>query len=337
MDRIAFIIGETYIYWQSIILMLASAAAVFLFLALYIGKSGNAVAAAITVPLALISALVLSRLTHWYCQATAYESFSAAMTDWSAGSFALMGVFAGCLLTACLLRLLRIVKNLPEILDCMVIAGAAGIAVGRLAFLYSPSDRGMILENITTLPLAYPVVNAVTGAVEYRLATFMLQAIVAGGIFLVLLVVWLAGQRSRKLPDGDITLRFLVAYGAAQALLDSTRYDSLFLRSNGFVSAVQILGLVAIVLAIVLFSVRMVKSCGFKGWHIALWVAELATLGGAGYMEYYVQRHGDKAFAAYSIMGACLVGTILLTALIRRMGLPPLKKSESEKTTLLNL
>lgn len=328
MDKIAFIIGETFIYWQSLILMLGAATAVFMFAGLYIGKSGNIVGTAVAVPVALVSSLLLSRLTHWYCQSTAYTSFSAAMTDWSAGSYALMGVFAGCLLTACLLRLVRVVKNLPEMLDCMVLAGAAGIAVGRLSFLYSASDRGMILENITTLPLAYPVVNTVTGAVEYRLATFMLQAIVTSGIFLVLLLVWLAGQRSKKLPVGDVTLRFLLVYGAAQALFDSTRYDSLFLRSNGFVSAVQILGLVAIVTVIVIFSVRMVKNNGFKGWYIALWVAELATLGGAGYMEYYVQRHGDQATTAYSIMAACLIGTVLLSALIRRLSLPAPRKEE---------
>ena len=329
MDRIAFIIGETYVYWQSIILLCGAALAAMLFLALYIGKSGKVLTAFLTVPAAMVISLALARICHWYCQATAYESFSAAMTDWSAGSFALMGVFAGCLLIACLLRLVRLTKNLPQMLDCMVLAGAAGIAVGRLAFLYSPADRGMILENIQSLPLAYPVVNAVTGAVEYRLATFMLQSVAAGCIFLVLLVVWLVGLRTKKLPDGDVTLRFMVVYGATQALLDSTRYDSLFLRSNGFVSAVQIIGLLAIVLAIVLFSVRMVKNRGFKGWFVALWVAELATLGGAGYMEYYVQRHGDQALTAYSIMGACLAGTILVTALIRRLGLPHFIKADS--------
>lgn len=328
MGKIAFIIGESFIYWQSLILMLGAATAIFLFLALYIGKSGNAAAAAVTVPLALITSLLLARLCHWYCQATAYESFSEAMTDWSTGNFALMGVFGGCLLTACLLRLLGLVKKLPEMLDCMALAGAAGIAVGRLSFLYSSADRGMILENITALPMAYPVVNGVTGAVEYRLATFMLQSITAGAIFLVLLAVWLVGRRSKKLPDGDVALCFLLMYGATQALFDSTRYDSLFLRSNGFVSAVQILGLVAIVVVSVIFSVRMVKHGGFKGWHVALWVAELATLGGAGYMEYYVQRHGDRAAIAYSIMGTCLVGTMLLVILVCRLGIPDQSKKQ---------
>ena len=41
MERIAFIIGETFIYWSSIILVFAAVTAVCLFLALYIGKSRN--------------------------------------------------------------------------------------------------------------------------------------------------------------------------------------------------------------------------------------------------------------------------------------------------------
>ena len=328
MEKIAFIIGQTYIYWQSVILMLAALTAMLMFLGLYIGKTGNAAGAFVTVPLAMAAGLVISRIVHWYCQTAAYPSFTAALTQWNSGGFALVGVFAGCLLTACLLRLVRIVKNLPQMLDCMVISGAAGIAVGRLACLYSAADRGMLLTEITTLPFAYPVINAVTGQPEYRLATFMIQAIAAAAICLVLLICWLVGQRSKKLADGDITLCFLLVYGAAQAILDSTRYDSLFMRSNGFVSVVQILGLLAMVLVIVLFSVRMVKHRGWHWWFIAMWVAELASLGGAGYMEYYVQRHGDQAATAYSIMTACLAGTVVLTLVIRGLGLWGVSKNK---------
>jgi len=218
MDKIAFIIGETFIYWQSLILMLAAAAAISLFLGLYIGKSGNVIGAVAMVPLALISSWFLARLLHWYCQATAYESFSAAMQDWSSGGFALMGVFAGCLLTACLLRAIGLVRNLPELTDCMVLAGAAGIAVGRLAFLYSPSDRGMVLHGITELPLAYPVTNTVTGATEYRLATFMLQAIVTGAVFLVLLVPLLY-----RLRFSEYILIDNPRFGGFRACLESLR------------------------------------------------------------------------------------------------------------------
>ena len=317
MDRIAFIINETFIYWGAVMLTLAAVVAICFFLAFYLRKSGNGLAAACMIPMSMVSSLYLARWIHWYCSADSYSSMDAALADLTVGNFALMGVFAACILCACLLRLLHICRNLPEMFDCMALGGAAGITIGRLASLYNASDRGMLLEGYTELPLVYPVSNAVTGAVEYRLATFMFQAITTGIIFLVLVLLWSAGQKHKKLKDGDTCLLFLLCYGACQILLDSTRYDSLFMRSNGFISIVQILGCVAMVLALVLFSIRMVKALRFRGWFLLIWLGILGCLGGAGYMEYHVQRHGDQAKFAYTVMGSCLAGAVLLILLIR--------------------
>ena len=312
MDRIAFILGDTFVYWSSIVLTLATATAICFFLAMYLGKSGNGVGAALMVPLSLVASLVLSRLIHWYSRTDSYASFEVAMTDYTSGGFALVGVFAGCILAALVLRALFIVRNLPELLDSLSVGGAAGIAVGRLACFFNSSDRGQIIENLQELPWVYPVVNAVSGAMEYRLATFVLQAMVTGGIFLIVLLAFLIGHGSKKMKDGNVCLLFLLLYGCSQVVLDSTRYDSLFLRSNGFVSIVQILVAVAIVTTAVIFSVRMVKVRKFHAWQIALWIGMLAGLGGAGYMEYYVQRHGNEAAFAYSVMSASLLLVILL-------------------------
>jgi len=334
MERIAFIYENTCIYWNSIILTLAVVGAVCIFLSLYLRERGNGIAAAVLVPLASVLGLLLARFVHWYCRADAYASLGAAMTTFTGGGYALMGAFAGCILAACFLRLVRVVKNLPMAFDCMAVAGAAGICVGRLASLYTSSDRGMLVEGIASLPLVYPVSNAVTGVVEYRLATFMLQSIVAGVLFAVLLVFYLR-KRKHALKDGDTALLFLMVYGCSQVLLDSTRYDSLFMRSNGFISIVQILGAVSLVLAIVIFSVRLVKARGFKAWYILIWVLLAGCIGGAGYMEYYVQRHGNLALFCYSVMGACLTGAVILTCVVRvlavaREGKPALVETNKE-------
>jgi len=166
------------------------------------------------------------------------------------------------------------------------------------------------------------------------LATFMLQSIVAGVLFAVLLVFYLR-KRKHALKDGDTALLFLMVYGCSQVLLDSTRYDSLFMRSNGFISIVQILGAVSLVLAIVIFSVRLVKARGFKAWYILIWVLLAGCIGGAGYMEYYVQRHGNLALFCYSVMGACLTGAVILTCVVRvlavaREGKPALVETNKE-------
>ncbi|MBQ7800685.1 MAG: prolipoprotein diacylglyceryl transferase [Oscillospiraceae bacterium] len=318
MEQIAFINGGTFIYWSSIIVGLAVVAAIGAFVALYYHKSGNGLAAGLMIPLCVVSSLVLGRLIHWYCRTDSYASLSAAMTDYSWGGYALMGIFAACIGCACLLRVLKISKNLPEMLDCMAIAGGAGVAVGRLASFFNSSDRGILMDDSIGLPLAYPVTNAVSGLVENRLATFMLQAIVTGVIVLALLAwYFITKARKKEIRAGDICLLFLAAYGASQVLLDSTRYDSLFLRSNGFVSIVQILGAAALVLGLVWFSVRLVKNRGMKGWFIPLWVVAAAALGLAGYMEYHVQRHGDQALFAYSFMSAGLLVAVGMVIAIR--------------------
>ena len=306
MDRIAFVCGNTVLYWNSIVLTLAAAAAICGFLALYRGRGE---AAAVVVPLALVLSVLLARLTHWYFRPDSYESFLEAMTDFTSGGYALLGVFLGCFLAAAAVRLLALEENLPRLLDAMSLAGCGGIAVGRLACFFSTADRGQIMKTIHSLPLAYPVNNAVTGAPEYRLATFVIQAMVTAVIFGLLLAFFLLDKRRRA---GDVTLLFGLLYGMSQAVLDSTRYDSLYMRSNGFISVVQLSGAAAMLAVSVIFSLRMVKARGFRVWYPALWLAMLGCLGGAGYMEYYVQRHSDTGLFSYSIMTACLAASAAL-------------------------
>lgn len=308
MDRIAFVCGNTVLYWNSIVLTLAAAAAICGFLALYRGRGE---AAAVVVPLALVLSVLLARLTHWYFRPDSYESFLEAMTDFTSGGYALLGVFLGCFLAAAAVRLLALEENLPRLLDAMSLAGCGGIAVGRLACFFSTADRGQIMKTIHSLPLAYPVNNAVTGAPEYRLATFVIQAMVTAVIFGLLLAFFLLDKRRRA---GDVTLLFGLLYGMSQAVLDSTRYDSLYMRSNGFISVVQLSGAAAMLAVSVIFSLRMVKARGFRVWYPALWLAMLGCLGGAGYMEYYVQRHSDTGLFSYSIMTACLAALAALAS-----------------------
>ena len=317
MDKLAFINGKSFLYWNSIVFTLAAATAVCFFLAFYIGKCGNAVAGFAVVPMSIFLGLIAARFFHWYCQADSYDGFLAAMTDYSSGGYALMGVFLGCFVAACLLRLIRLSRSLPEMLDCMAISGCAGIAVGRLASLFNSTDRGQVLANFRSLPIAYSVTNVVSGAVEYRLATFMLQSIVALLLFVGLSLFYIKGNKRGNLKNGDTSLIFVLIYGASQVVLDSTRYDSLFFRSNGFVSVVQVLGALGLGLAIFAFSRRMVKNWGLKFWQFLLWIPIAAGIGCGGFMEYYVQRHGNEAAFAYSVMSGCLVGVILLTLLIR--------------------
>ena len=318
MERIAFISGNTFVHWSVIVLALAAIAAAAIYGAFYLNKSRNFLSTGLSILLVAVLALPMSRLVHWYCQHIQYPSFQAAMTDYTSGGYALLGVFAACLLVSGLLRLVRISTNLPQMLDCMAIGGGVGIAVGRLAAVFQSSDRGMILSESIQFPYASAVTNPVSGAQENRLATFMLQSSLVTVIVIGLLVFMLVQKlRKKKIADGEIFLIFLLAYGASQALCDSTRYDKMFFRSNGFVGMVQIMGLLAMLIPLVLYSVRMVKGRGFKPWQAGIWTGILGLLGLAGYMEYFVQRNGHRALLAYSVMGSCLLGVVILGLVIR--------------------
>ena len=310
MEKIAFIIGEQFLYWAPMILVIAAFSAMCAFVALQLGTGGKALGTFLVLPLSLILGILLGRLVHWYCRPDGYESLAAAMTDFASGSYALTGVAAGAVIAVCFARLIRALDNLPKAFDCLAIAGSLGIAVGRMNHLFNANDRGQVVATITDLPLVYPVANVVTGEPEYRLATFMLQAIVAGTLFVVLTVFFLVGKGKKTLRDGDTCLLFMLCYGASQVLFDSTRYDSLFLRSNGFVSMVQILGAVMMAVAFVLFSIRMVRANRWKWWYVLLWVGIVGGLTCAGIMEYFVQRRGNEAAMFYNGMSAGLLLTI---------------------------
>ena len=306
MEKIAVILGNHVIYWRPLLLAAGAAAAILIFLGLYLMESRRGVSAAVSAVLAVVLGLLGARLVHWYCRFGEYSGLWDALTHFSSG-FALLGVFFGCLTAALLGHSRREPRGLAAELDCMSIAGCAGIAVGRLAYFYSGADRGPLASSTRGLPWVYPVTNAVSGAAEYRFATFLVQAICAGVLFVLLLTVYLAFTRRKKLRPGGVFELFVLFYSSTQAVLDSTRYDSLAFRSNGFVSVVQVFSAIGMVAVIVCSAVRLMRRHrGFRVWPLLLSFLAVAGLGAAGYMEYYVQRHGSRAVMAYSIMSSAL-------------------------------
>lgn len=328
MNQVAFILDNTTLYWYSIVLALAVTAGVCFFMACCSHAGLGLPWAAASALMALFLSLVLSRLVFWYCRADSFRSLGQALTTPSSASLALAGAFLGSGLTALVLG--RFAGGTLKLLDCMSVAGACAICLGRLGNFFSSADRGQILTEMTFLPWSYPVVNATSGELEYRLATFLFQAVIAGILFLVLFYLFFSPRTRKFLSDGKLTLLFAMVYGASQVILDSTRYDSLYLRSNGFVSMVQILAAVALGVSIILCAIGAVKKCGLKKWMILVWVVIAGLFGGAGYMEYYVQRHGRLAFFAYDIMEHCLVLILVLGIYLWKVSLQKQVPTEVE-------
>ena len=88
------------------------------------------------------------------------------------------------------------------------------------------------------------------------------------------------------------------------------------LKAAGAPAGIATAGLVLGIIAVV-FSVRLVKTRGGRIGHIIIWVVMLALLGCSGYMEYYVQRHGNQAALAYSIMSTGICIYVVLALVLR--------------------
>ena len=145
---------------------------------------------------------------------------------------------------------------------------------------------------------------------------FFWETLAAIAVFIALiLVIFLARGRLRS---GEVFWFFLVLYGAAEIWLDSMRYDSCYLRSNGFVSLVQIIGALSCLAALIVFSLRSIRRDGMRAGLIVCWALWLLSLGLAGFMEYYVQRHADKFLLCYALMAAGLAVTVFCTLRCRR-------------------
>ena len=323
MNKIAFIMGDSVINWSSIILVLAVVAAIAVCFALAATKPGYSTPLAIMLPIAMIFGLVAGRIIHWYCRTDQYKSFAHAFADFSVGGFSLIGIVIGCLFAALIIWLLGLAPSIGKLLDIFAPGAALAIALGRLSFLFNYADRGKVfIENEANrhLPIGSAIINVSSGATEWRFATFFIQALIAAAIFVLLLIVFFYLPslllKNGKPSNGMTFLIFTVIFFATEILMDSTRYDALFLRSNGFVSLMQIFAAVLVVAAFVYLSVRSVQFNRLKAYHIIIWVVYLASLGVAGYMEYYVQRHGNLYMFSYTLMGAGLVVSILCAAIM---------------------
>ena len=309
MDKVMMIYGGEYYYWKPVILAIAAAAAAILAVGLRVWRGEKLLPLMAAIPIGTVFSVFFARLIHWYCRWESYDSLGAALSVLRGGGYSLIGVFVGMLLAFLLVRLLRLTRDLPSLLDCAAPAGALGIAIGRLGDLFTAADRGKIIFEdpaMQRLPFASAVVNATSGATEWRFATFAFQSIWCAFLCLVFLIAALDCRRRplerERWGRGNVFALFMVLYASGQVVLDSTRYDALFLRSNGFVSLEQIICGVVIACVIALYSVRSIRLRRFRFWHPICWVLSLAGLGLAGYMEYYVQRHGDAYRLAYGLM-----------------------------------
>lgn len=329
MTSAAFCLGSRILYWDSILIALAALCCLLALYAAYMANGGRAPALLVFSPLALLLSGLIARTMYWYCHQEQFSGLLSAFSGRAFGGYCLSGVVFGFVLAALLLRLTRLEPDTGLLLDSCAPALALGLTVLRLSSLFNGSCRGKAFitdPRFQRLPFAVPSLSA-SGTAEYRFAAFFAEGLLFLLAFLLLLRLHLRfygkrarGARRRLMPvvRGDLFLFFLLFYGAAELVIDSTRYDAAYFHFNAFISVAQILSGAALLGVLIAFSVRSVRRSGLRLHHWLCWLLWLAGLAVAGVCEYLVQRHGDWQLLCYSLMSLGSLAMIAAAALLRR-------------------
>jgi len=330
MNQIAISIGETAIYWNSIIIALGILACFALSIALYSAHGGSAFSMMIMLAFSLLLSVFLSRFLHWYCHEDQYKGLMHCLKDYSVGSFCVPGILFGVLFAAKITQLLGFAESSKRLLDAVAPGEALCISIIRLSNLFTNGGRSKIVVTkpiLQHLPIASPVTDS-SGATQYLFATFFIQFILTMILAIALVNFYMAHRRRRikgdASRDGHVMNMFLLFYCCIEMVMDSTRYDASFIhfrlltflnKFTGFISFVQIISAVCTLVLLIKYSKIVVRADGAKWYHYVLWVLWVIGLAGAGTCEYLVQRHGDWYMMCYSIMAA---GVLIMTLIVHR-------------------
>lgn len=321
MNEIAYFMETSSISYTAIFAVLGAAAALvctIITAALFRHRMAPVMAGA---AISIVTAVLCSRLTYWYFNQEQYDGFLQAMTDFRIGGFSMAGVFPGVIIAAVIVRAAGLTDNLAALLDCYAPGGALGIAVGRLGGFFTADDKGNYVfddPRYHGLPFSFPVQDSATGAVEWRFASFFWESMAGFVIFGALLVIILRqpdDERQGADRRGDVFMAFLSLYGAAQATLESTRYDALRMRSNGFISVMQLAALIMLLIPLIYYSARTVRIEKRIKPIMLFCVIAVAALADAGIAEYFAQRKTGHVMIILPLQLVSLLICSLMTLL----------------------
>ena len=238
MNPTAFIIDSFKLSWAAILIVIALLVWFCFSAAFYNGKKRRIGTLILILPLAVLFSAFIGRSVYWYSHQSGFHGYLDALKSTDLTAFSLLGILPGIVLACGIVRLLRLDKNLPGLLDCLSPGTASAVAILYLTCLYQPICRGKSIVTapaLLHLPVSFMNYNT-QGEPEYRFASFFL------GFLLMLVLSFVTASfyfRHRK-EKGSTACFFLLFYSAAEFVIESTRYDAGYFPTNGFVSIIQI-------------------------------------------------------------------------------------------------
>ncbi len=264
------------------------------------GSVRKIVALLLYLPLFAIWGGAFGRLVHWYSHYETYNGIWNAFRSFT-GSYHEAGMVLGFFISAFFSSMVCMQEDRKDFISAAAVGQMLFLSLVSLVSLFNSADRGKAVitdPSYQRLPISVPTLVA-SGDTEYRTAVFFWKFMV----LLFIAVLSLIFHFTKK-----SVLYTYVCYFSSMALLDSARYDASFLRSNGFVSLMQVVAGVFLIVSIIAAVRHSVIKNRFRVWHVISVIVFLAGLGLTIYMEYYVQRHGNLYVFCYLVMaGACLI------------------------------
>ncbi len=267
-------------------------------------KQGSA---AVTGALAILCGFVLSRLLFSFLDNNLGGPLTLkGMLLVTGGGYSMMGALLGACLGALLAA--RITgQNAARLLDYLAPALMLFIAFERLG-------EGCVEEFGISRPLVGDLFKGTFLAWEapngeYYLYTYLLEAMTAG----VLLIVLLLDERKTRRP-GDTFLLFMLLFGASQVVLESLRFDAHMYWS--FVGWQQIIAFMILIAGVATLALRRIRD---RRWlAIAALIALALSLGASIWLEFIIARTEINRYLLYAAFIIAVSAPAVLGILLRK-------------------
>ena len=263
-DRVAFEIFGTPIYWYAIIIVIGMIIGVSI--ALFLAKRKGFVVDDIldivlwVLPLAIIGARLYYVITDWDASWTFQRIF--AIRD---GGLAIYGgIIAGAITAIIVMKVKKMTtRDIIKILDCLVVGVIIGQSIGRWGNFVNMEAHGGLIANEA---LHFFPFGVLIGGKWYY-ATFFYESMwnLIGFVGLLILNI--------KKPKwtGVSTLCYFIYYGIGRSWIEGLRTDSLYFLKNILGETIRIsqaLSIILVIVGVALLTLLIVydKKHPEKGW-----------------------------------------------------------------------
>ena len=221
------------------------------------------------------------------------------------GGYSLFGALGGLILAAFLTARWQRV-SIGVMLDGVGLAAPVGAFIERLAQTGTGVGWGDAISSEWLLPI---------GVTEnYWHPVYLYQA-ACTLLLLLALIIWLAARKGRVV-SGDLLLVFMVLYGCMEVVLESLCSDG-HMVVHHFVHISQIIAIVLPVIALAVWTARLVKKGAKKSQAIIPWLITAACIG-IGIKQEFAVDHSEHINIDYGIMATAMVAVAIAALHTRR-------------------